>query len=180
MNQNPYLKQYQQKYQQNYVESASREDLFLMLFNSLLKYISKMKQAMIDKKPADVQNNSTKAIKILEEFLNTLDDSANPELAENLRKIYHYNIKLLLDGNIKKDVSLIDESFEMLSGFRDVWKQAIEAYKNKEASLYAQSKDENDEEQFDKYEIKSENIEDDSEEQEPQSQQEYEVENANE
>ena len=155
MNQNPYLKQYQQ----NYVEAASREDLFLMLFNSLLKYISKMRQAMVDKNPAEVQNNSTKAIKILEEFLNTLDDSANPELAENLRKIYHYNIKLLLDGNIKRDISLIDESFNMLSGFRDVWKQAIDAYKNKESSSHSQNQEDS-EEQFDKYEINSEDTED--------------------
>ena len=178
MNQNPYLKQYKQ----NYVEAASREDLFLMLFNALLKYISKMRQAMVDKNPAEVQNNSTKAIKILEEFLKTLDDSANPELAENLRKIYHYNIKLLLDGNIKNNTDMIDESFNMLSGFRDVWKQAIEAYKAKEASLYAQSKEADDEEQFDKYEIRNSDEPVDSYEPDTTSEQvaEYETENANE
>lgn len=151
MNQNPYLKQYKKQY----VEAASREDLFLMLFNSLLKYITKMREAVVEKKPADIQNNCTKAINILQEFLKTLDPSANPELAENLDKIYHYNITLLLDGNIQRDLNKIDESLNMLTGFRDVWKKAIEVYKQKEASLYSTS-DESDEHKFDSYEIKGE------------------------
>ena len=43
----------------------------------------------------------------------------------------------------------------MLTGFRDVWKKAIEVYKQKEASLYSTS-DESDEHKFDSYEIKGE------------------------
>jgi flagellar protein FliS len=53
------------------------------------------------------------------------------EISTNLRSLYNYMYKRLLDANMKKDLKIIDEVSEYIKDLRDTW---IEAMK-KEGSL---------------------------------------------
>lgn len=125
MNQNTYLNQYRK----NNVETATQEELFLMLFNALIKFVTKAKNAIETKDIQESHNNIVKAQNILIEFIETLDFSVNEELATNLKSLYEYNIQLLMRANIKKDLNAITESLNMLQGLRDTWKQAVDMLK---------------------------------------------------
>lgn len=129
MNQNAYLNQYRK----NNVETATQEELFLMLFNALVKFVTKAKNAIETKDIQETHNNIVKAQNILIEFIETLDFSVNEELATNLKNLYEYNIQLLMRANIKKDMAAITESLEMLQGLRDTWKQAVDMLKKEKA-----------------------------------------------
>jgi len=134
MNQNVYLKQYQK----NNIETATPAELFLILFNALVNFVAKAKNAMEEANIQDTHNNITKAQNILIEFVETLDHSVSPELAKNLESLYMYNIKLLTDANIKKDIKKLNESYKLLEGLRNTWREAMEIQKNsksKEDSL---------------------------------------------
>lgn len=121
MNQNAYLKQYQK----NKVETASKEDLFIMLFDALVNFTKKARTAIEEKNIQKTHNNIVSAQNILFEFINTLDHSVNPELAQRLQSLYHYNIQLLVKANIKKDLAPIDEAIKLLTDLRDTWRQAV-------------------------------------------------------
>ena len=144
--QNAYLNQYRK----NNIETATQEELFLMLFNALVKFVTKAKNAMEAKDIQETHNNIIKAQNILLEFIETLDFSVNEELATNLRNLYQYNIQLLMKANIKKDIAAITESLNMLQGLRDTWKQAVELSKKEKAQNFISATspapaDENDE-----------------------------------
>ena len=142
MNQNPYLKQYQK----NTVETATKEELFLLLFNALIKFISKAKEGMETKNIEQIHNNIIKAQNILYEFMRTLDFTVDPKLAENLKNIYQYNVSLLLKANIKKDMAALEESYKLLYDLREAWKQAILEYKNKKGPEYVGGENNQDDE----------------------------------
>ncbi len=126
MNQNVYL----QQYKKNTVETASPEELLIMLFNALVNYVAKARTAISTANIQDTHNNITAAQNILIEFIDTLDHSVNPSLAKNLESLYTYNIQLLATANIKKDLKKIDESYNMLKDLRDTWKKAAELSKS--------------------------------------------------
>ena len=125
MNQNSYTS----IYKQNSIETASREDILLMLYNGLVNFTKKAKNAMVEKDYAELHNNICKAQAILYEFINTLDYSINVEMANNLKSLYDYSIDLLTKANIRRDVTILDEAISLLSGLRDTWKIAVERAK---------------------------------------------------
>lgn len=96
-------------YQQNSVNTASKEKLMLMLFDGLVKFI---KQGItgIEEKSVDKANiNLVKAQNILREFMVTLDMKLGGEMANGLMKLYDYMYRRLVEANIKKDQTIATE-----------------------------------------------------------------------
>ncbi|GGH88863.1 flagellar protein FliS [Pullulanibacillus pueri] len=116
---NPY-----QAYQQNSVTTATPGELTLMLYNGCLKFIKQGKLA-IDAKDIQAKNtNLQKAQNIITELMTTLN--MDIELSKNLMSLYDYMKRRLIEANLKSDVAILDEIEEMVTGFRDTWKQAIQ------------------------------------------------------
>ncbi|VXC16548.1 flagellar assembly protein FliS [Bacillus sp. 349Y] len=117
--QNPY-----QSYQNNSVTTASPGELTLMLYNGCLKFINLAKKGIQDRNIELKNTNIQKAQNIISELMVTLDTKA--EVSNNMMSLYDFINRRLIDGNIKNDITAIEEAEAMVTDFRDTWKQVIQ------------------------------------------------------
>ena len=112
-----------QQYWQNSVMTAQPEELTLMLFEGLVKFIKKAKMMLMQGKMQDTHD----AIMRAEDIISELNDSLNMdyELSASLRPIYDFMKERLIQANFKKDIEKLDEVLELAEGFRDTWKEAM-------------------------------------------------------
>lgn len=122
---NPY-----QAYQQNSVTTASPGDLTLMLYNGCLKFIFQAKKAIELKKIEDKNTNIQKAQKIIQELMVTLNMEF--PVSQSLMPLYDYMNRRLVEANIKNDIVILNEVEEMVTEFRDTWKEAIKINRQKQ------------------------------------------------
>lgn len=126
---NPYLKQYQK----NQVETASPEQILIMLYEGAIQFLNKAKLAFNENDAEAIHNNLIGAQKIIVEFMSTLDMDIGGEMAKNLYSLYEYLNGRLIKANIDKREDYVDEVLTHLRELRDVWKQAILASKKEAA-----------------------------------------------
>ncbi|WP_428911002.1 flagellar export chaperone FliS [Niallia sp. Krafla_26] len=122
---NPY-----QSYQQNSVNTASPGDLTLMLYNGCLKFIKMAKKAIQEKNIEEKNTNLIKAQKIIQEFMVTLN--MDIPVSQNMMTLYDYMLRRLIEANTKNDPAILDEVEELVTEFRDTWKQVIQLNRQKQ------------------------------------------------
>ena len=116
-----------QKYQQNSVLTASPQELTLMLYNGAIKFCN-LGIEMIQRSNIEKANEYIiKAQVIINELQVTLDDKY--PISKEIKLLYEYIIWLLETGNIKKDELKINEAKELITSFRDTWKEAMKIAK---------------------------------------------------
>jgi len=111
------------QYKANSINTATPEELTLMLYNGLVKFLMQA-QSAIDAKNIEKANNAIlKAQAIIVEFRTTLD--MNFEVSQNLELLYDYMYRQLTQANIKKDNTIVEEVLGMAKELRDTWAQAM-------------------------------------------------------
>lgn len=115
---NPY-----EQYQQNAVHTASQEELVLMLYNGLLKFIKQGIFAFENKDNNSIHNNLIRAQEIVLHLNASLDEKY--EISKNLSALYDYMYRKLVEANMNKDPEIVNEVFGMAKEFRDTWQQAM-------------------------------------------------------
>lgn len=116
---NPY-----EAYQNNSVTTASPGELTLMLYNGCLKFINLAKHAIENKEIENRNTNIQKAQNIVSELMLTLN--MDVEISKNMRSLYEYLNRRLMEANFKQDISILEEVEEIMTEFRDAWKQVIQ------------------------------------------------------
>lgn len=111
----------------NYLEqkvmSAKPEELTLMLYDGIIKFIKQTK-LFNEKKDVEESNRSNlKAQAIIEELRATLN--MDVEISTNFEKLYTFMNERLVEANISKDNAILDEVLELATEFRDSWKEAM-------------------------------------------------------
>jgi len=115
------------QYKENSINTASPEELTLMLYNGLIKFIMRGIDS-IEKKDIEAANhNIIRAQDIVLEFINTLD--MRYEVSGYLNSIYDYLYRRLIDANVKKDKSILEEVLEFAKTLRDTWEEAMKLAK---------------------------------------------------
>ncbi|MBN6206870.1 flagellar export chaperone FliS [Ralstonia pickettii] len=112
-----------QTYQNNSVNTASGGELTLMLYNGCMKFI---KQAMKDVEANNFEGKNTniqKAQNIIRELLVTLDPKV--EISKQFQPLYEFMISQLATANIENDKQKLEEVLELVTEFRDTWKQIL-------------------------------------------------------
>lgn len=125
---NPY-----QSYQQSSVTTASPGELTLMLYNGSIKFIHLAKQAINDNNIEAKNINIQKAQKIVQELMVTLN--MDHEISKNMMSLYDFMNRRLIDANLKNDIAILNEVEDLVTEFRDTWKQVIQLNRQKQ---YAQ------------------------------------------
>lgn len=121
---NPY-----QQYKENAILTASPEELVLMLYNGIIRFIEEAKKA-IEKKDYVAANNSIqRAQDIVTELMITLD--MNYDISKNLYSLYDYMLRRLIDANIKKDVEILEEVREFAVELKETWNVALNKVREK-------------------------------------------------
>ena len=123
--QNPY-----QAYQTNTVNTASPGELTLMLYNGCLKFIKAARVAIESKQIQIRHENLLKAQNIINELRSTLN--MDVAISRNMMAMYEYMYNRLVEANTKNDAAILDEVEELVTEFRDTWKQAIQLNRQKQ------------------------------------------------
>jgi flagellar protein FliS len=124
-----------QKYRENSIYTSSKEELTLMLYNGLIKFIMQAINA-IEKKKFDIANEKiTRAEAIISEFINTIDKSF--DISKDMIELYTYMNKRLLDANLKKDIKILNEVLDLSKEFRNTWVEAMKIAKTDKSSKNA-------------------------------------------
>ena len=155
------MNQYIKQYQKSSIETASREQILIMLYDGAIQFLNKAKVSMQNKQIEQTHNNLMGAQNIIQEFINSMDREVAPQLAENLISLYEYFIRRLVYANVKKQIEPIDEVLKYLKSLKATWEKAIElAQKEQVQALKESSSD-----YYDKYDEDSDE-EDDEEDDE--------------
>ena len=114
-----------QKYREQEIQSASREQILIMLYEAAIKFCLSAKLFMAKKDIEGLHNELLKAQRIIVEFMTSLDTDANPQVANSLYNLYEYLHYRLVQANIKQDAAMVDEVVGHLRQLKTTWEQAI-------------------------------------------------------
>ena len=82
------MNQYVNQYKKTAVNTASKEQILLMLYDGAIKFLHKAKLAFETKDIEQIHINLTKAERIITEFQSTLDMENGGRFAEELYALY--------------------------------------------------------------------------------------------
>lgn len=116
-----------QQYQNNMVNTASPQELTMMLYNGLVKFLNFSIQGIEEKSIEKANNYILRSQDIIEEFNRTLD--MDYEVSSGLSALYDYMNRRLIEANIKKDKAIVEEVRGYAEELRDTWAQAMKLAK---------------------------------------------------
>lgn len=116
-------------YRNNSVNYASKEQLLLLLVDGAVKYAKIGRQAILDKDVSKANINLVKTQNIFYELIGTLDLKKAGDWGHQLISVYRYIVNRLIQANVKKDISIMDEVIPLIEEVRDTWNEAYEASK---------------------------------------------------
>ncbi|MBU3193978.1 flagellar export chaperone FliS [Clostridium algidicarnis] len=116
-------------YKNNSVNFASKEQLLLMLLDGAVKFSKIGRQAIEDKDIKKAHENIVKTQDIFYELINSLDVQKGGQWAEGLLKVYEFIIDRLVNANIKKDITIMDEVIPIIEDVRNTWEEAYKISK---------------------------------------------------
>jgi len=109
-------------YQQTAVTTQSKGRLVVLLYEGAIKF---MKLAVKAVEQGDIEarhNYLLKAQDIIHELNAVLDMEAGGEIASNLRKLYDFMQKQLVQANIRNDTKKIHEVISLMEELNKGWK----------------------------------------------------------
>lgn len=110
-------------YKRQQILTATPEQLTLMLYNGCLKFIGEGIDAVSAKKYEAANTSLQKAQRIISEFRLTLN--MDYEISHQLFPLYNYVYDRLVEGNIRSDVSKLEEARDIITELRDAWVGAM-------------------------------------------------------
>ena len=117
---------YMNQYQQNQIDTASREQILIMLYDGAIRFTRQALEAMESGDQKIKMEKISRAMAIITEFSNTLDREVGGEIADNLDALYHFMIRELTSANLQNDPQKLEVVIGLLSDLRETWMQAIE------------------------------------------------------
>ncbi len=113
----------QDVYLEQKIMSARPEELTLMLYEGLVKFIKLAKHFVGEKNIAKVRDNTIRAQDIVLELRATLN--MDYPIAKKLDSLYDFIFSRLVDGNLKQQEKPFSEALEIAEELYDTWKQAM-------------------------------------------------------
>ncbi len=110
-------------YKTNTAMTASPQELTLMLYNGALKFCALAIEALQKNDISAAHKNNLKVQAIINELRITLD--MKYAIAKEMDALYIYIVQLLVDSNIEKNVTKLEEAKKLITEFRDTWKQIL-------------------------------------------------------
>lgn len=117
---NPY-----QRYKQTSINTATPQELVIMLYDGGIKFINQGKLHINENKLDKANDSIYKAQLVLDELMSGLDMEKGGEIAKHLNLLYDYMKRRLIEANIKKDIEVLDEIEKMFKELKETWKEAM-------------------------------------------------------
>ena len=110
-------------YQKSAVLTASREQLVVMLYDGMHRFLVQASAALRERDIPTAHQRLRRAEAIINHLLSTLDFEVAGAIPFQLQSIYHFCLRHLNEARIKQDADKIDEVDGILSELRDAWSQ---------------------------------------------------------
>ena len=121
------------QYKQDSIFTATPEELTLMLYNGIIKFI-KQAEYYMDQGSLDKSNESSqRAQSIIRELMSTLD--MKYPISDNLMNLYNYFLQRLIEANTKKDKEIFLEVKNFVEEIRDTWMEAMKIARIQQAKI---------------------------------------------
>lgn len=111
------------KYKNSSIQTASKAELTLMLYEGAIKFCNIAMQGIEEKDIEKAHNNIIKAQNIITEFRATLDFKY--PVAKDFDLVYDYIYRKLVEANLKKDADALNEALKYTKEMRDTWKEVM-------------------------------------------------------
>lgn len=125
------------EYLKNSVMSASPAQLTMMLYDGAIRFASQAKDAL---KVGDIEESCEKLIraqKIVLELRNGLRHEYNPQLCEQMADLYDFIYNRLVDANLKRSISLVEEALKVLRHQRETWQLLMDKLRSEQSNRSA-------------------------------------------
>jgi len=116
------------KYLETAVQTASPAQLLIMLYDGVIRYCRQSIKYLEVKDYSNVNTNLLKAQSIISELRVTLDNKF--PISQELHRIYEYFGFRLIQANIKKDASQVEEVLEYILELKEAWIEATKSTVN--------------------------------------------------
>jgi flagellar secretion chaperone FliS len=120
------------KYRQSSVQTSNPAQLVIMLYDGAIRFVKTAMDGLAQKDNEKANLNLGKAQTIVSELMSTLDRSY--DISKSLYSLYEYTNYLLVEANIRKDVTKAEEAVGYLTDLRETWLQASKIAAGQEAS----------------------------------------------
>lgn len=132
----------QQQYKQTSVETADRGRLVVLIYDHCIKWCGIAREAV------QANNTPRKAMAVqkvqagITELVCSLDMEKGGEVAQNLRKLYDFYNRHLLEGSLHNQEQNFVDVQTMMASLREAWSQALVALRqsNDVSTLQASAK----------------------------------------
>lgn len=114
-------------YQDSKILTATPAELTLMLYEGAIKFCNIALLGIEKKDYEKAHANIIKAERIISEFRNTLDFKY--PVAKDFDVVYDYIYRRLVEANIKKDSTILEEALGYIREMRDTWKEVMKLAK---------------------------------------------------
>ena len=108
------------------VLTARAEELRLILLEAALKFARQGRDAMARKEHEAQFNALSQCRDIVVELMTSVREDAAPELVANVRSVYSYLYRTLVEAGFEKDLAKLDKVIELLEYERQTWELLIE------------------------------------------------------
>ncbi len=115
------------QYLKTQIETASKEQLVVMLFDGIIRFTENARKAIEEKSVEDSHHNLMRAQAIIMELICTVDKEKGGDIANNLLSLHAYAFNCLIVCNMKKDVTQIDEVQKIYRELREAWVGAMDS-----------------------------------------------------
>lgn len=124
-------------YQQTAIQTASKEELVLMLYNGAIKYTTAAVDFLEQKNLPDASKNICRAQAIIVELLNSLNFEVGGEIAKNLEYLYSVMVDNLTVANFEHLVEPLKLNLQILDKLKVAWEGVLAQIKEGKVSVPA-------------------------------------------
>ncbi len=114
------------QYLKTQIETASKEQLVVMLFDGIIRFTDQARRAIEEKSVEGSHHALMRAQAIIMELICTVNKEKGGEVANNLMSLHAYAFNCLIVCNLKKDVSKIDEVQKIYRELKEGWVGAMD------------------------------------------------------
>lgn len=115
-----------QAYTESAVLSASPGQLVLMLYDGAIRFLQQAQAAMQAGNDEIARQRIFRADNILDELNTTLDMDGGGEVATQLRSIYLWTKRQIMESMLEKDQTKLEQSIASIAELREAWAEMLQ------------------------------------------------------
>jgi flagellar protein FliS len=110
-------------YHETNIMTADPMRLVILCYEGAIDSLKRAKERFIAKDFESKAGAITKANDIINELMHSLDFERGGDVAKSLGAMYNYVLRCVLEGDLKKDLSRLDEAIRILQALKSAWEE---------------------------------------------------------